>query len=116
PDVAQLLVQRGCRTDLLLAAALGDVALARHHLDADPESIRLRVTEEHFPKKNPRSGGTIYQWTLGWHVSAHDVAREFGHQEVWQLLMDRSPPAVKLIAACHAGDERLVHALRAEHP
>ena len=35
-DVARHLVARGCQTDLLLAAALGDVALSRQHLDANP--------------------------------------------------------------------------------
>ncbi|HEY6060198.1 MAG TPA: ankyrin repeat domain-containing protein, partial [Gemmatimonadales bacterium] len=32
-DVARYLVRRGCKTDLLLAAALGDVELVRRHLD-----------------------------------------------------------------------------------
>ena len=33
---AGFLVGQGARSDLLLAAALGDVALVRRHLDADP--------------------------------------------------------------------------------
>ncbi len=41
-DVARFLVTRGCQTDLLMAAALGDLALTRKHLDADPACIRLR--------------------------------------------------------------------------
>ena len=35
-DVARYLVSRGCKTDLLMAAALGDLNLVRHHLDNDP--------------------------------------------------------------------------------
>ena len=63
-----------------------------------------------------KSGGTIYQWTLGWHVSAHQVARKFGHEEVFRLLMERSPDDVKLIAACWTADEATVKTLLRESP
>src|SRR5262249_55670869 len=76
-DVVRLLIARGCRTDLLMAAALGDVDLARAHLDRAPETIRMRVSDEWFPKGNPKAGGTIYQWTLGFYASAHQVAKKF---------------------------------------
>jgi hypothetical protein len=62
-DVARFLVTRGRQTDLMMAAALGDLDLVRGHLDANPASIRMRVTEEFFPMVNKRAGGTIYQWT-----------------------------------------------------
>ena len=32
PEVARFLIQRGCQTDLLLAAALGDIELVARHL------------------------------------------------------------------------------------
>ncbi len=35
-DVARYLVSRGCHTDLLMAAALGDIDLVRGHLERDP--------------------------------------------------------------------------------
>jgi hypothetical protein len=115
-EVARFLVQRGCKTDLLMATALGDATLVRHHLDQDPDSIRMRVTNEYFPMIGHRSGGTIYQWTLGWYVSAHQVARKFGHEEIVQLLMERSPADVKLVAAAWLGDERMVKSVLAEQP
>jgi ankyrin repeat protein len=115
-DVARHLVQRGCKTDLLMAAALGDAPLVRRHLDTDPQSIHLRVTDEFFPKNNPKSGGTIYQWTLGWYVSPHEVAKQFGHDDVFRLLMERSPAEVKLIASCWVGDEAAVKSLLKENP
>ena len=115
-EVARYLVQRGCKTDILLAAALGDADLVRRHLDADPQCIRMRVSDEWFPMLNPKAGGTMYQWTLGWHMSAHDVARKFGHDDVLRLLMDRSPPEVRLLAACWAGDESAVRSLLRENP
>lgn len=115
-DVARFLVSRGCATDILLATALGEIDLVRRHLDADPECIRVRVSDEYFPMINPRSGGTIYQWTLGWYVSAHQVGRKFGREAILELLMERSPAPVKLLEACWLGDEAAVKAILAEHP
>jgi ankyrin repeat protein len=115
-DVARYLVGRGCQTDLLMAAALGDLDLARRHLDANADCIRLRVSEQFFPMINPQAGGTIYQWTLGWYVSPHQVAKKFGHEDVLRLLQERSPADVKLIEACWAGDEASALAIRREHP
>ena len=112
-DVARHLVSRGCRTDLLLAVALGDVSRTREHLDANPDAIRMRVDGEWFPMENRKAGGTIYQWTLGFHASAHQVARDRGHAEIWQLLLDRSPASLRLIEACWAGDAGAVDASRA---
>ena len=115
-EVAQFLVERGCKTDLLMASALGHLERARQHLEADPECIRMSVTEKYFPKKNPRSGGTIYIWTLGHHKTAHQVAREFGHPKVLALLLERSPDDLKLAVACELGDEALFRELLARQP
>jgi ankyrin repeat protein len=115
-EVARYLVQRGCRTDLLLAAAQGDAALVRRLLDSDPKCIRLRVTHEYFPKRHHHSGGTIYQWTLGWFVSPHEVARKFGHADILQLLMERSPVDVRFLAACWMADENEIRPLLTQQP
>jgi hypothetical protein len=116
PEVARHLVRRGCATDILMAAALGDADLVRRHLDADPACVRTRVNDEFFPKSNPHSGGTIYQWTLGFHLSAHGVARQFGHEDVFQLLMQRSPADLRLVEACWSSDETAVSTLLRDHP
>ena len=115
-EVARFLVSRGCRTDLLLAAALGDVDLARRHLDADPAFIRIRVSDEFFPMADPRAGGTIYQWTLGFHVSPHQVARRFQRDAVLALLVERSPPEVALADACWSGDRARAQRVLREQP
>jgi hypothetical protein len=114
--VARYLVSRGCRTDILMAAALGDADLVRRHLDADPGSIRMSVSEEWFPKQNPRAGGTIYIWMLGHHRTAHTVARDFGHEDVFALLMRRTPQDLKLALACELGDEAVFHEFLSRHP
>src|SRR5580692_8229445 len=115
-DVARHLVSRGCRTVLLMAAALGDVNLVRHHLDIDPGCIRMSVSEAWFPKKDPRAGGTIYIWMLGANRTAHVVARDFGHERVFELLMERTPEDLKLALACELGDENTFQDYLAPHP
>ena len=116
PEVARFLVERGARTDILLLAALGDIERVRGLLDADLDSIRCTVSERYFPKRNFHAGGHIYTWTLGQGKTAHLVAREFGHQEVFRLLMDRSPDPLRLAVACESGDEALVTALLQSQP
>ena len=115
-DIARYLVERGCRTDILMAAALGDLGLVRRHLDADPSTIRACVSEKYFPKQDPRSGGTIYRWIFGPGRTAHLIARDFGHEDVFRFLMDRSPEDFRLAQACELGDEDAFRALLTRHP
>jgi hypothetical protein len=115
-DIARYLVARGCRTDILMAAALGDLELVRRHLDAEPASIRTRVSEAYFPKQDPRSEGTFYIQAFGRDRTPHLVARDFGHGEIFQFLMDRSPQDVKLQQACELGDDDIFRSLLASRP
>lgn len=116
PDVARFLVARGCAIDLLLVTALGDVDRVRACLDIDPSSVKMRVSERFFPKKNIHSGGCIYIWTLGQNKSAHAIAREFGHETVYELLMERSPAIVRLARGGETGNAALVRALLGANP
>lgn len=90
-------------------AALGDIELVRQHLDADPECIRMRVSDEHFPMVGSGKGGTIYQWVLGWYVSAGQVVKSYRHPEIFNLLMTRSPADEKILNACWLHDQEMVH-------
>jgi ankyrin repeat protein len=116
PEIARFLISRGCWTDILMAAALGHRGLVEKHLAADPANIWTCVNEEYFPKRNPRAGGTIYIWTLGYHKTAHLLAREFRHEDIFQLLMDRSPNDLQLAMACELGDEPLIVQVTARDP
>ncbi|MBS1724636.1 MAG: ankyrin repeat domain-containing protein [Armatimonadetes bacterium] len=115
-EVARYLVERGCDTDILMTAALGDTELARRIVHDAPEAVRVRVSNEYFPMIGGRSGGTIYQWTLGWYVSAAQVAKRFGHQDIFDLLVEASPADERLINACWLGDSKEVSRLVAENP
>jgi hypothetical protein len=99
-----------------MATALGDISLVRRHLDTDPACIRMSVSEEWFPKKDPRAGGTIYIWMLGANRTAHVVARDFGHEEIFKLLMERTPEDLKLALACELGDESTFRDYLARNP
>ena len=117
PEVAGFLVARGAQSDLLLAAALGDVALARRHLDANPGAIATRVDRDWFAMiDTAENGGHIYQWTLGFHVSAFDVARKGGHAEVLDLLFERAGPLDRFLDALWCGDDVSAGALLAADP
>ncbi len=116
PAVARYLVRRGCATDLLLVSALGELDLVRQHLRENPAGVSISVCDECFPKKNPRAGGTIYNWTLGTNKTAHVVAREFGHEDVFQLLLEHSPDELRLAVACEVEDESTAMTLAARRP
>jgi len=115
-DVVRRLVERGSETDILLACAVGDIELVKTLIERDPQVVRTTVSEEWFPKKNPRSGGTIYIWTLGWNKSPQQVAHAYGHAEIVQLLQERSPAEINLIDACIIGDRATMERLLAEYP
>jgi hypothetical protein len=114
--VARHLAARGCHTDLLMTAALGDLERTRQHLDADSACIDMRVNSRWFPMANPKAGGTIYNWTLDFHASAHQVAKRFGRADVLQLLFERTPPVSRVVEACWIEDEGAVHAYSAAVP
>jgi Ankyrin repeats (3 copies) len=76
-DVARFLISRGAQTDILMASAVGDLARVERILDDNPETIRVTVSEQYFPKREPRSGGSIYFFGLGVAKSPHLVAHQF---------------------------------------
>jgi ankyrin repeat protein len=114
--ICRFLIQSGCQSDILMAAVLGDLDLARKHLKADPQCIRMRVSDEYFPMISPKNGGTILQWELGWYVSAPQIAKSFGHEDLFNFLMERSPVDETLLNACWLSDEPLVKSLLAANP
>ena len=109
-EIARRLVARGCRTDILMAAALGDLALVRRHLENDPECIRTRASEAWFPKQNPQSGGSIYFQQFGPDRTPHEIARDFGHEEVFRLLLRHTPSDLRREMAFELGDAESLRA------
>jgi ankyrin repeat protein len=117
PEVAAFLIAHGAKSDLLLAAALGDIALIERHLDADPRAIGMRVDQDWFPMIDTApNGGHIYQWTLGFHISAFDVARGRGWSDALNLLLKRAAPRERLLDALWCGDQMSADAILAANP
>src|SRR3984885_2435779 len=116
PEVARYLISRGAQTDILMAASVGDLELVRRHLDEDPDSVRISVSERDFPKQSPESGGSIYIFTFGWTMTAHMLAHKFGHDEVFRLLMQRSSLGLRFAIACEVGNDELAKQLLQKHP
>jgi ankyrin repeat protein len=116
PELARYLISRGAQTDILMAAAVGDAQLVQRHLESDPQTIWISVTQRDFPKHDSRSAGVIYIYSFGWGTTPHMIAREFGHEEVFRLLMEHSPLDLRLAQAIELGDEELARELLAQHP
>jgi ankyrin repeat protein len=115
-DVVRFLISRGAQTDILMASALGDLALVERILNDDPETIRITVSERNFPKRDPKSGGTIYIYSFGFTKSPHMIAHQFGHVAVFALLMQRSPNWLRLINAAEVGEDAYFQRVITDHP
>ena len=113
PDVCRRLLERGATPDIFMAARLGDLSLATRLLDADPDSVAARINE---PGYLPVPPFNIYCWSIGFGMSPHEAASKFGHREVHDLLVSRSPAPIRLINALLTADERAANAALAESP
>ena len=113
PQVCRRLIERGATPDIFMAAHLGDLALATRLLDTDPACASARIHEPGYDLVPPFN---IYCWTIGFGMSPHDVAAKFGHHDVHELLMVRSPSHVRFINAVLAADEHTTNAMLAEEP
>jgi len=102
PEVCRRLLERGASADIFMPARLGDVAFATRVLDADPQAIAAHINE---PGYAPVPPFNIYCWTLGFGLSPHDVALKFGHRDVYDLFVSRSPAPLRFINTVLAGDE-----------
>lgn len=115
-DVVRYLLSRRATPDILMASAIGDLALVERLLNENPELVRVTASDRDFPKQNPHSGGTIYLYGFGNSKSPHMIAHEFGHRNVFDLLMQRSAPWLRLVQAAEIGDEALVEKIRQTAP
>jgi ankyrin repeat protein len=113
PDVCRRLLERGATPDIFMAARLGDIPLATHLLDTDPSCIAARINSPGYPLVPPFN---IYCWSIGFGTSPHEVASKFGHLDVLDLLVARSPVRIRLMNALVMADEHVANAVLAEDP
>lgn len=81
-----------------------------------PSGSRGSRTRRDSGRPASSAGGTIYIWTFGRNKTAHLIAREFGRDDVFRLLMEHSPEGLKLSLACELGDEELFRTMLAQRP
>jgi ankyrin repeat protein len=96
-----------------MAARIGDLELATRLLNSDPNCVAARIHEPGYAPVPPLH---IYCWTLGFGRSPHDIAIKFGHREVLDLLVSRSPARIRLLNALMSADGQATNALLAQEP
>lgn len=114
PEVSSYLARHGGPVDLFMAAALGDPGLAERCLAQDPEAISARVGVGDWTRFT--GGGDKYIWVLGLYRSPHRLAHAGAHDDLFRLLMDRSPPQLRLLAACECAERSLAEEVLERHP
>ncbi|MBT8399020.1 MAG: hypothetical protein KJO98_00970 [Rhodothermia bacterium] len=107
--VVRRLLEYGAAPDIFLAAALGDVKMAKHCLALDPSALEARLGSDGWE-------GHIYNWTLDHDLTPHDVALERGHTSVLEMLLAHSSSERRLAFAAWQGDEPAVLELVRTNP
>ena len=118
PEVVRFLLDQGAQPDIFLATGLGDLDLAHELVTNDPQVTGQRIGYNNgaFPGIGHKGrGGTIYQWTLGFNLSPHEVALKHGHESVYAFLFEHTPPRYQLLVACTSGNRELAEAIVGEH-
>ena len=116
-DAARELIKRGAEVDIFAAVILGDLALVKEALAAHPSAIRARVNDTGYDLAPKADGSHQYVYTFNAAgLSPHQVALEYGHDEIFAYLLEQSPPDVQLLAYCAGGDADAAQRIVAEQP
>ena len=118
PEVARFLLERGAKADIFLAAALGDLPLARRLVTEDRGCLAHRIGKapEFPPTGYEGRGGTIYQWTLRFNSYPHQIALMKGHQAMFDFLYAESDVATRLLVHCLLAQRAEAQAIAKQHP
>ncbi len=117
PDVSKFLLERGARPDVFLAAALGDMALAKKLVGEDRSCLAQRIGKLPFgPLGHAGRGGTIYQWTLAFNSYPHQIALLKGHQAIFDFLYAESDRVTQFLVNCVLARRAEAEAIAREHP
>jgi ankyrin repeat protein len=114
-SLARYLVERGTRTDIFLAAALGIPNRVVALIEEDPSRLALRTSQGDYAPQPP-SSYHIYQWTIGPNATPLQTALHFGQREVVEILRRFASPEQLLLFACHDGNREEALAIIRAHP
>lgn len=118
-EITKWLINHGATPDIFMAAGLGDIALAKRLVSDDPKCTAYRIgnNKGKFPGIGFQDrGGTIYQWSLGFNLSPHEVALKFGHKDVYDYLIERSAAKELFLVACTSADRPLAESIAMTDP
>lgn len=115
PAICRYLLSRGAELDIFMAVQLGDLALVKQALAADPESLQARVNQGKFTS-GESDGGHIYTYVLKNGHSPLYLAADLGREEIYRFLSAQSSPTERLLAACLAVDKTAVETELAANP
>ncbi|MEM7474740.1 MAG: ankyrin repeat domain-containing protein [Planctomycetota bacterium] len=113
PEIVRFLIDQGCTTDIMMAAALGDCELAERILNADESVLCWEISRDFFPSS---AADCIYSWTLGWYLTPHQVAHSKRHSEILELFLSRSDTATRFLNACLLQLDRELQQIHASSP
>lgn len=115
PDKCNYLLEKGAKPDIFIACKLGDTALARRILEANPDAVHARVGQGEFAAVHS-DGGHIYEYTVGVGARPLFLAAQLQHREMVDLLLQYSSPGQKFLLACLEADKAAAEKILAEHP
>jgi ankyrin repeat protein len=118
PGVARYLLERGAEADIFMAAALGELALAKDLVTQDRSCLACRIGKppEFPPLGDGGRGGTIYQWTLRFNSYSHQIALAKGHQAMFDFLYAESDVATRFLVHCLLAHRPEAEAIAKEYP
>ncbi len=119
PAVTRFLISSGATPDIFMAAGLGDLTLTRKLVEENPACTTWRIGNNNGPVPGigcNRRGGSIYQWTLGFNQSPHEIARHRGHEEIFSFLIAHTPPRHQLLVACALADRSQAEMIASQNP
>ena len=116
-DAARELIKRGAVVDIFAAVLLGELELVKAALERHPGAIRARVNHAGYELTPTADGSHQYVYAFsGAGMSPHQVALEYGHGEIFDYLVEQSPPDLRLLAYCAAGEAGAARAIVAASP
>ena len=119
PECVRFLLAKGATPDPFMAAGLGDLDLAKQCVTDDPSCTAHRIGNNKGPFPGigfQNRGGSIYQWSLGFNLSPHEVALKRGHTSVYEYLIDNSSPETKFLVGCTSANRALAEAVTTDYP
>jgi ankyrin repeat protein len=111
PELCRYLIERGAEVDIFMVTRLGDIDRLKHLLDVEPNLVDKRIGQNDYPAVPLAPGHHIYIYSLGDNKSAHQIAVQYGHPKLHDLLLERSSTVRRFVAACERADTETIQAM-----